>query len=366
MTRIITVFVAAALGLAAIPAALAADDLFTMRAVKVDATGESATQARDLAIAQGRPAAWRALFRRLTREREWPRQPPVGDAELLRMIRGFQVANEKRSTTRYLAEITYVFRADDVRNLLQRWGISYSETRSKPVVVLPLAAPEAGLPAGFDPLSAWSATWTEPRFTDGLVPFTVPLGDVIDLPYLGRPDVAALGWAELEPLVSRYGAGEILFAEAVAEPGRMVLRLRRLGPRAQMTKDVEVAFPEEAKVGDVYLAAAEAAAHEIEEAWKATAVVDFTVRDRLSAEILVNSLAEWTDIQSRLDRVPLIVGRRIVGLTVRGGELDIEFVGQLPQLQNALAQVDLELRDVDGYWRIGPSKREGAPPAGLP
>ena len=83
----------------------AAADLYSIADIKVDATAESATAARDKALALGRPVAWTQLYRRLTPQSSWAKQPQLTDAQLLRMIRSFEVANERRSTSRALPSL---------------------------------------------------------------------------------------------------------------------------------------------------------------------------------------------------------------------------------------------------------------------
>ena len=49
----------------------------------------SSTEAMNTAIAQGRAKAFQILFRRLTRQADWPRQPALDAAGLLRLGRGY-------------------------------------------------------------------------------------------------------------------------------------------------------------------------------------------------------------------------------------------------------------------------------------
>src|ERR1700743_2338421 len=103
-----------------------AQELFTVSGVHVDATAASSAEALNLAVAQGRPRAWQILFRRLTREQDWARQPAVDGAALLRLSRGYTIANERRSTTRYVADVTYIFNRDAVSRILQGAGIAFT------------------------------------------------------------------------------------------------------------------------------------------------------------------------------------------------------------------------------------------------
>ena len=59
------------------PAVAQENSLFTVSGVHVDASGASSTEALNAAIAQGRAKAFQIVYRRLTRQADWARQPPL-------------------------------------------------------------------------------------------------------------------------------------------------------------------------------------------------------------------------------------------------------------------------------------------------
>src|SRR5471032_595926 len=89
----------------AVPAG-AQDSLYTVTNVHVDASGASSTEALNKALGEGRFRAFQIVFRRLTRQADWGRQPQLDAPGLLRLSRGYTIANERRSTTRYVADVT--------------------------------------------------------------------------------------------------------------------------------------------------------------------------------------------------------------------------------------------------------------------
>src|SRR6201747_409591 len=84
--------------------AFAADGPYTVSDVHVDASAASPAEALNAAMAQGRPKGWQILYRRLTRQQDWTRQPELDGAALIRILRDSSIANERRSTTRYVAD----------------------------------------------------------------------------------------------------------------------------------------------------------------------------------------------------------------------------------------------------------------------
>src|SRR5215469_13386824 len=116
----------------------APSSVYTVANVPVDATAASADAARDAARLQGEHQAYAILLVRLTRASDASRLPPANDSTLNDLIQGFEVANERHSTVRYLADYTFHFRPNAVRQLLRSAGVPFAETPSKPVVVLPV------------------------------------------------------------------------------------------------------------------------------------------------------------------------------------------------------------------------------------
>jgi hypothetical protein len=117
----------AVLSLAAPAASAQTVNPFTVSGVKVAASARSTNAARDLAMAQGRSIAWSELFRRLTAQDQWGNQPMLADNELSRLIPLSEVRNERRNTTRYLAEATFHFSQTEVERLLRRPSFGVTE-----------------------------------------------------------------------------------------------------------------------------------------------------------------------------------------------------------------------------------------------
>src|SRR5579862_2598430 len=88
--------------------------------VHVDQTAASAIAARDAARIEGERHAYRLMLSRLTLAANAARLPPPNDSALNDLIQGFEVANERRSNVRYIADYTYHFRADGIHDLLRQ------------------------------------------------------------------------------------------------------------------------------------------------------------------------------------------------------------------------------------------------------
>lgn len=306
---------------------LAQPDIYAISAHRIDATAGSVILARDAAMAQGRADAWTKLYRRLTASSLWDRQPQLSDAQLLRLVRNFEVSGERRSTTRYLADVTYRFNPAAVRLVLRQANIPYTDLRAKPALVVPLIDGK-----GFVPGNPWTTVWSEPSFREGLAPL-VP-ADARDAQFLSRPDLMQLDWAGFQPLLDGRDADRVILAIASEDGNTLqVIEISEAGrdPSA-------FGFAMSDAMANAIVAADTAA-----ENWKQRNALDFGTRGRLTADVRFNSLAEWTRLRSQLRGVRAVTGLDVVGLSFNEAEISVAYFGRLEQFKDLLARQNLEL-----------------------
>ena len=342
MSRLSKLVLIAVIGWAVPSLAAPAADLFAVSAVKVEAAAESAISARDAAMAKGRREAWTKLFRRLTPTANWRREPALDEQALERLLRGTEVTNERRSTTRYLADVTFQFNANAVRNLLRRANISYTESRSPAALVIPLTTGTAG----FEPASPWSTAWKDPALQQGLVPFVLPMMGDADSDILDRPDLAQADWAAVASAARRYNAGAVIIA--TASDDAKTVQMIELTPTGRTT--ASFAYAQSSFGAD-----ANAVAEKVGDAWKSRNAVDFAVRNHLVADVAFDSLDDWAKIRNALAAVRAITGVDVMGLALHEAEIGVTYSGRPEQLRDALAQQKIELRTTDGQYTLQPA-----------
>mgnify|MGYP001449136361 CR=1 FL=1 len=333
---------AASLAAAAAPAE--AENLFTVSGIHVEAAAASATEARNSAIMAGRAEAWQVLFRRLTREEDWPRQPALDPAALQKLTTAFIPAGERRSTTRYVAEVTYVFNPRAVAKLLQASGIAYAAAPARRVLVIPLSPAYAR--AG-----GWAEALANPRFSNSVVPFVLPAGDAADKAALAGLSFETAGWADIAPVAARRGAREAVLMLATAGSGKMTVTLRRLGPAAVPAK-AAAEVPMTQGVASTYPAAADAAVRAMEDMWKSRTAVDFGRKGTLTVETSAPSLKAFAALESALAAVPNVSAVAVTAMDIGAARLSVSYLGSVEQLKDALKQAGIALTETAGVWHL--------------
>ena len=355
MRRLFFRFALGAVLFLSVSAMAAADETFKVSAVHVDETGTSAVGARNSAITNGRVQAWQILFRRLSRQQDWPRQPRLDPDQLQKYITGYYPTAEKRSTTRYVADVTYIFNRDAVARLLQSAKIAYALTSAKRVLVIPMAP-------GYLRLSGWTIALANPRFSGGIVPFVVPIGDSQDMSVLTGLSFDGAKWSDIAPVAERRNASEAILIQATTNGEKMSLSLKRLGPNQSPTK-ASAETPLLQGLSSTYYAAAEVATRTLEDMWKNRTAVDFSRKGTLTADVRIVSLERFAAMQKQLAGVTNVADTGVLAMNTGTARLALTYQGSIEQLQESLSQAGFVLSRQGEDWQLlqGRAKAGAAP-----
>ena len=323
-----------------------ADDLFTVSGIHVAATAASSTEALNMAIAQGRPQAWQVLFRRLTRQRDWDRQPVLDASTLVRLSHGFTPSNVRRSTTRYVADVTYIFNRKAVAEVLRNADIPFTQTSVPRILLVPMSPAFADGP--------WAQALSAPELRDGVVPFVV--ASAAEMPELVNMNFNTASWSTVAAAAGRIKANEAALVQAVYADGKVTVNIRRLGQGEAPTR-TRVEVPLMQTLGTTYPAAAQAGIAAMEDLWKAHLVINFNMGGTLSADVRVDNLNQWGQIQSALTGLANITNVQVTAMDVGYARLSIAYVGTQAQLRDALNDEGFNLANRAGQWMISPGTR---------
>ncbi|MEJ1968905.1 MAG: hypothetical protein WDN03_09805 [Rhizomicrobium sp.] len=336
-------------------AAQAVDLTYTVSGVHVDATAPSASAAQAIAIDQGRPKAWDVLFRRIAKQADWGKEPKLDADGLRRIARGFSVAHEKRSTTRYVADVTYVFSPEAVAKVMTAISSTYRLSQARRILLIPMS------PA-FDPKSGWVSAFASPRLQGGLVPFAVPTGNAPDVLALQHLDFDATNWVDVQRVAARIHASEVVLALAIPltrggtsdadkMTGRVQVWIKRIGiSETPMKTSVDV--PLVKNVVQTYPLAADAAVHAIEVMFTQKPAVDFGPKNSLTADVHVDSLPQWVVLQNAMTSLANVSGLQVQAMDIGVVRVTLTYQGSTGQLQDALAPAGVALVKADSGWSM--------------
>jgi len=329
-------------------------NLFVAEAVPVDVTAATVTEARERGLTQGRIAGFRKIMARVVAREDMDRLPPVTAAQIIDMVREFSIANERSSAVRYLANLTVRFDPVAIRRMLRSANIPFTETLSKPLVVVPMIRQDANAPwLLWDDANTWRQAWTRVPQDVGLVSLIVPAGDAADVAALSVAQAEGKDFDAINALASRYNAGGAVLAMATGGGDKLDVTLVEL--RADLPSE-DTSLSRTAETGetsdDFLLATAEGAAAAVQDSWKHRNRVAFGGTTQITVLIPVTSLKEWLVVKNRLDGVPLIDRLEVQAMTRDRAQVTLYYSGEQRQLELAMSQHDLTLAQQSGVWII--------------
>ncbi|HWA30777.1 MAG TPA: DUF2066 domain-containing protein [Rhizomicrobium sp.] len=341
-----TLLIAAFALLVFAPAAQAAPaaDPFTVTDVPVDATAASAVEAQNIAINSGKTRAWQMVLKRLLKPEDIAKVPQLDDPGLTRLIASYLPQDVKRSTTRYVAKMTYSFNPAAVRQLLRRANIAYSDAQTHPILILAMSPK-------WEPRSAWAAAWAKPLYSHASLPMVLPYGDPIDQQALANVNFNTTTWQDVEPSASRVKAEEAILVQLNPAGNQTVIKMKRIGiGTSPPIPDVTVPGVPPANLN----AAAAAASAAIAAYWKNRTAIDYGHRNRLVADVAIDSLTQWGTLLSRLGTIQTLTDASIVAMNTGMARIALTYVGTADQLRDSLAQqkVDLVQKAAGGSFTL--------------
>lgn len=341
------------LALGAAPSFAAQDSAFTVKGVKVDVTAESATVAREQAFAQAQQSAFRQLADRLLSDSEMAAFQMPETETISTMINDFEITEEQLSSVQYIAAYTFRFKKDAVRNFLGGSGLSYTDVSSKPVLILPYYqwGSRTVLWGNDNP---WLAAWTRGEEQDGLVPVTVPIGDIQDVSDMGDADALTYNTENLERMIDRYGAGEavIMIAAPVWSadqpetqiPVEINIMVYRTGSgRPEMAQNLKITANPDDSATVLFDRAVQEAQKALQLEWKDKTLVSPGQDSSLQARVRFASMGEWIETQKKLRRVQGVLNIKLLSLKSNQAHIELSFRGNEDRLRLALAQADMTL-----------------------
>ena len=332
--------------------------VFTISSVAVDEVAESAEVARKMALASGERKAFERLFKRLTLRADHVRAGDAATEDISALVQDIQVADQKNSQIRYLAKLTFRFKPAAVREYLRDLAVDFAETRSKPVLVLPVYE-SAGAVSLWDDSNIWRDAFAATAIADGLVPMQIPRGNLSDIRALGGGELAIRGDApRLTSIAKNYDVSVVIVAHAQLTATRRGVPAIKISAKthgsAERYQSINTSV--QAGKGETVKAMLARGAVEaiglIEDQWKLDNLLQFGLSAVLATALPITGLSDWVEAQRRLKKVAVIERIDLILLSRNEARINLFYLGDPHQLKLALAQADLRLVEEEGSWSL--------------
>ena len=326
-----------------------ANQVFKIKNIEVDETSHTAIAAREKALEVGQRKAWKLLVRRLTLPDKNSQIVELSIDEIKGLVQGYEVVRERISPVRYLANLTVIFNPNLVRDILLKNGVTFSETPSLPILLIPVFETN-GVSRLWKMPNPWMNVWREGLYDNSLIPFIIPKGDFQDIKYLSAAQAINGKLVHFFPIMKKYGVQKVVVAK-VSRKFNLVdnspfLEITSRAPGVEDLEETTIAIikiPPNADVNHLMNSGKQKTIRSLNVAWKRENQVVSSVQQRISVEIPILGLEHWLSIRSKLREIGTLKTSELVRLTKERALVDLWIMGTLKQLDNALQYKKLAL-----------------------
>ena len=332
-----------------------ANQVFKIENIEVDETSETAIAAREKALEIGHKKAWELLFRRVTLPDENSQMVELSLDEIKGLVQGYEVVRERISPVRYLANLTVIFNPNLVREIFFKNGVTFSETPSLPILLIPVFETN-GVSRLWKRPNPWMNVWKESFYDNSFIPLIIPEGDFQDIKYLSAEQAIRGKLVDFNPIMKKYRVQKIIVAK-VSKKFDLVDNspFLEITIRASGHDDFEetiidiIKIPPDTDVNDLMNSGKQKIIRSLNVAWKRQNQVVSGVHQRISVEIPILGLEHWLSIRSKLREIGTLKTSELVSLTKERALVEFWIMGTLKQLDNALLYRRLALFENNNF-----------------
>ncbi len=326
-------------------AALAADP-FTVSAVPVDATGQTAIEAQTIAISDGQLRAGQALIERLTLGGSG--SVTLDTPTIAKLIRALEISNEKRSGNRYLGDITVAFNPSAMQSFLRSRNLEMISTQARERLVLPVLS---GAPLWSD--NPWLSAWQSSGYSHALTPVRSLTSSQGNATGITAAQILSKDRGALARLGQNFGVNQILIAETdesgfnakITDIALDTGQTRDLGNVSIDPKFLEQTNPlAQPLTGESHKHLAASIVNALEDDWKRSAVTVAQNAVTTTATILYGSHSEWQNLQTAINGSAQIQDARLDVLSKDGALMTLTYGGDINRLRNELSFKGVDVR----------------------
>ena len=326
--------------------------------VVVEATGSSATEARDVALAKGEIEGFRLLLQRLDPTQADARIATTPESRIHSMVKGMEVMDEKFSATTYRAKLRITYDDGAIGEVLSAVGAtSAAASMTSHVLVLPVLK-GGGVVKLWEDGNPWRDIWNSVGLEVGRGVILLPYGDQNDKDSLDAFTATTADYNRMMVLAARYGADQIVVAEAmpVHEEGsvpRLEVKLRRLSVNGQEeTLDTYTAQGEDTTEVLMVKAAKAVAATLKGENTPGYSNVSTPGGKQVMVLAAINDITQWTDLRQRLLAMSPVEKLELKAISSRQVDLILHYRGDPSTLISNFEAQAIAVNPVGEYWTI--------------
>lgn len=329
---------------------IATPKIYTIYSISMDERASTSSRASREALRKAQRLGLEKLFRKIIREEDHEKLPQLIDGQVSDLVNGIEIANEKSSPGRYIADFTVHFSRDKIYNFLSVLEIPFAETLSKPVSLLAVYEQDGAIVL-WEKNNPWREAWLSYDTVNNLVPI-----QIIEPSLAHRMAISAWQAQQgnqdlLQKFADQKDVRKLYVMSAVIDrdlaSGRVVLDLTIFKNDDDLPgfKTTVLAEPGNKDQTVLFDEAIKQATYWLDNRWKEKVMIHFGISSHLKVKIKFDRSEDWFEIKKKLESISLI--RKIIykNFTTAAAEVEIEHSGDVEQIILTLDQENLLLTE---------------------
>ena len=324
--------------------------IYTIYNISIDETASNSKQASRAAVRAAQRVALDKLFRKIIRQEDHASLPKLNDGQITELVSGLEVANEKSSRVRYMADFTVHFSRDKIYNFLSEQQIPFAETLSTPASILAVVE-KNGAVILWEKNNGWRKMWDEYDTANNLVPI-----QVIETTLANRMAITAWQtqqgdmellqkFADTQKIRGLYVMNARIDNDLTRERNTLELVIFKVGEDKHEFRTTIIVENSEDEFAELYNEAIKQATYWLDNQWKEKVMIHFGTSSHLKVNIKYGRSEDWFKIKRKLESISLIRKVIIKNFTIMAANVEIEHSGDVAQIILTLEQDDLILTD---------------------
>lgn len=329
---------------------ISAPQIYTIYNISIDETAATSSRASRAAVRSAQRRALEKLFRKIIRQEDQAALARLTDGQVTELVSGLEVANEKSSAVRYMADFTIHFSRAKIYNFLSEKQIPFAETLSTPASILTVLEKD-GASVLWETNNDWRKAWQEYDTANNLVPIRVMVPSLAHRMTITSWQAQKGDKQSLQEFADKYKARKLYIMSAHVEydlgEGRNTLELTifKLGEDQHIFRTTISLGHDTADLRGLYDEAIKQATYWLDNQWKEKVMIHFGTSSSLKVNIQYDSSADWFEIKKKLEAISLIRKVTYKKFAVMAAHVEIEHSGDVEQIMLTLEQEDLILTE---------------------
>ncbi len=339
---IITLIILSFMGLGQ---ANADDELFTVGNVKVDVTADNSVLAQNKAFEEAQNKAFEILAKRMVAEAQVKSVATPNSLTISSLVKDYEVTDEKLSAVRYIGTYIFRFRAAAVSKFFSVSGVTYTDTSSEPLLILPILQKD-GNNILWSEENIWMKAWGRSQNLVGIIPVEIPMGDLMDVSDIDGSNVLSYERLKLDNMVRRYNSKSAIILIATPDNNAEAITIAIYdagGFRAEHIGNINIIVNPEETTKQLYDRAVLQVYSNLQKGFKTkSSSVDVKFK-KFKVRSYFKNINQWKNLHKDLSNIEGLDNLSIVSMKRKSAILFFDFKGDADNLREVLSRSNIEL-----------------------